>query len=385
MKNQWTATFTLLLALGATGCIRGERISEPRPVRAGSARDAYVLKGGVDEALLRAWEDASRRAIRSGLSAGTTFRERLRLPADQPHAVAYSFMLYRGQTLDVEVEEVAGGPAPFMDVFNTIDVDMYRHVATPPPGSGTFSFTATADGEYVLRIQPAPGQGGDYAVTVAAAAGAMVFPVAGAGMSAIQSVWGDDRDGGARSHEGVDIFAPRGTPVVAVADGWITATQSTAAGGLVVWQRDAARDLNYYYAHLDEQLTMAGARVRAGDVLGTVGNTGNARGSSPHLHFGVYAGGRAPVDPAPLLAGALVNGGSDAAGGGSYSADLLGTWARARGSQVRLRTAPSTAGSIITELDRATPVLILGAVGGWHRVLLADGTTGFISAEYTGR
>src|SRR5690606_11079602 len=111
------------------------------------------------------------------------------------------------------------------------------------------------------------------------------FPVAGGGKRDIGSVFGDPRDGGARSHEVVDIFAPRGTPVLAAADGFIRQARNTPTGGLVIWQSDASSDLTYYYAHLDELHAREGTYVRAGETIGTVGNTGNARGVRPHLHF----------------------------------------------------------------------------------------------------
>jgi murein DD-endopeptidase MepM/ murein hydrolase activator NlpD len=71
-------------------------------------------------------------------------------------------------------------------------------------------------------------------------------------------------------------------------------------GGNVVWVLRPSRGEAHYYAHLDTQRVRAGTRVKAGDVIGTVGNTGNARSTAPHLHFGIYAGGGA-VDPLPYV------------------------------------------------------------------------------------
>lgn len=104
-------------------------------------------------------------------------------------------------------------------------------------------------------------------------------------------------------HEGVDVFADRGTPVVAVASGTIDRIRmGTAIGGNTVWL--AADDgTEYYYAHLDRVVASldVGDRVGVGEVLGTVGNTGNAATTPPHLHFQVHPGGGAPVPPVPLL------------------------------------------------------------------------------------
>ncbi len=94
-------------------------------------------------------------------------------------------------------------------------------------------------------------------------------------------------DGGNRNHEGVDIFAAKGTPVVAVANGFVTRTGNQGLGGKQVWLRDSSSGNAYYYAHLDSILTESGKQVRINDTLGFVGNTGNAAGGSPHLHFGI--------------------------------------------------------------------------------------------------
>jgi murein DD-endopeptidase MepM/ murein hydrolase activator NlpD len=113
----------------------------------------------------------------------------------------------------------------------------------------------------------------------------------------VQSIFGDPRDAGRRQHEGVDIFASRGTPVLSATHGVVTRVGETTRGGRVVWVWDPGRALSLYYAHLSEQHVTIGQRVDAGDVLGTVGNTGNARTTPPHLHFGIYERGRGAIDP----------------------------------------------------------------------------------------
>jgi len=102
------------------------------------------------------------------------------------------------------------------------------------------------------------------------------------------------------SHEGNDIMADRGTPIVAVADGAIkrlTRTE-TGLGGIYVWLKDTAGN-EYYYAHMDTIAAGldAGTAVRAGQVIGTVGNTGDARYGACHLHFELHPGGGGAVDP----------------------------------------------------------------------------------------
>jgi murein DD-endopeptidase MepM/ murein hydrolase activator NlpD len=81
----------------------------------------------------------------------------------------------------------------------------------------------------------------------------------------------------------------------------VTRQTTNRLGGKVVWLWAPARRLSLYYAHLDEQAVTPGTRVSVGDVLGYIGNTGNARDTAPHLHSGVYAALAGAVDPFPFV------------------------------------------------------------------------------------
>lgn len=95
---------------------------------------------------------------------------------------------------------------------------------------------------------------------------------------------------GSRSHEAIDILAPKGTPVVAVEDGTIAKLFVSKAGGITVYQFDPGKEYSYYYAHLDRYADglVEGATVHRGQVLGYVGTSGNAPKDTPHLHFAVF-------------------------------------------------------------------------------------------------
>lgn len=112
--------------------------------------------------------------------------------------------------------------------------------------------------------------------------------------------WGAARSGG-RSHQGVDIFAPQGTDLYAVGDGVIERAGNLRLGGITLHLRtdDGA---TFYYAHLAGYAAgiAPGVRVRAGDVVGFVGRTGNARTTPPHLHWEYHPPDRGPVNPYPL-------------------------------------------------------------------------------------
>lgn len=130
---------------------------------------------------------------------------------------------------------------------------------------------------------------------------ALAMPVSGLGKRDIRDTWNAPR-GATRRHEGIDIFAKRGTPVVSTTEGIVLRIEETPVGGKVVWVMGPGGQ-HHYYAHLDGfgDLTL-GDRVRAGTLLGFVGNTGNAAGTPPHLHYGIY-GGDGAINPYPLLAG----------------------------------------------------------------------------------
>jgi murein DD-endopeptidase MepM/ murein hydrolase activator NlpD len=127
----------------------------------------------------------------------------------------------------------------------------------------------------------------------------LVFPVSGR-KSNVGGFWGDSRDGGSRLHKGIDIFAKKGTPVVAVCDGVISASENGGLGGKALWLKSEGHPWSAYYAHLDRKAVHEGEHVHKGEVLGTVGNTGNARHTPSHLHFGIYKESGA-VNPLPYV------------------------------------------------------------------------------------
>lgn len=124
-----------------------------------------------------------------------------------------------------------------------------------------------------------------------------VFPVAYSGNPTFRNDWGDPRSDG-RTHKGTDIFAAKGTPVLAVEDGYVSYLTGRKLGGNVAIL-ETAKD-RYSYSHLDGFEGEA-RNVKAGDVIGYVGNTGNAYDTPPHLHFQYHPGKGEAVNPYPLL------------------------------------------------------------------------------------
>ncbi|MEC4340778.1 M23 family metallopeptidase [Stenotrophomonas pavanii] len=125
-------------------------------------------------------------------------------------------------------------------------------------------------------------------------------PVDGVRPGQIADTFGAPR-GRDRSHAGIDIFARRGTPVRSATPGVIADVREGGLGGRQVWVIGPGRE-RYYYAHLEDwaEGLARGQVVQAGDLLGHVGDSGNAKGTPPHLHWGIY-GTDGARDPLPLL------------------------------------------------------------------------------------
>ncbi len=132
------------------------------------------------------------------------------------------------------------------------------------------------------------------------------MPVVGIRPPDIYDSWGAPRDGGKRPHRGIDIFASRGTGVVAVTSGIISYIGDQPKGGHCLWLT-TENGTSFYYAHLDRWAPgiYEGMEVVSGDLLGFVGNTGNALTTPPHLHFGINHLDEM-VNPFPVLARAAV-------------------------------------------------------------------------------
>ncbi len=141
----------------------------------------------------------------------------------------------------------------------------------------------------------------------------LAVPVAGIGVDDLVDTYSQARAGGARAHDAIDIMAPAGRPVVAAAEGTVEKLFfSEGGGGITAYVRSPDRQWVYYYAHLQGYAPglREGQRVGRGDLIGTVGSTGNANPAGPHLHFAVHRVAPAqswhegtPVNPYPLLAG----------------------------------------------------------------------------------
>lgn len=170
--------------------------------------------------------------------------------------------------------------------------------ATASPG------TAPAAGEPPVRRKPP-------AVAHVTASG-LLMPVEGVQPHELRDTFNDKRTG--HMHEALDILAPRGTAVLAVADGKLAKMFHSKPGGLTIYQFDSTEGWCYYYAHLDRYAEGIhdGAMLRKGEVIGYVGTTGDAPPDVPHLHFAIFKLGPekhwwqgTAINPYPVLSGEL--------------------------------------------------------------------------------
>ncbi|HET7609257.1 MAG TPA: M23 family metallopeptidase [Gammaproteobacteria bacterium] len=266
---------------------------------------------GYDLALARLQRDAAARSWVAAADRALLQPQAIRLPfgksgeqASGETANGYAFSVPVGRRITVNVS--ADGVSPdelFVDVFRAGAGAQRERVAGTIPGGGAVPVVVEVvdGGDYVLRVQPVLGAAARYDVAIESRP-LLAFPVRGVDGRAIWSGFGAERDGGRRAHRGVDIFAPRGTPVLAATDGFVTRVETTRVGGNVIWMQPLFGNLRLYYAHLNEQWVEPGDFVLTGQPLGAVGNTGNAVTTPPHLHFGVYVRRRGGAqDPAEFL------------------------------------------------------------------------------------
>lgn len=398
--------------LVVSGCAQEVVEEEYRPRESHeSYREAIVGLELADSELGTRWITAAEAALESPTVVEPPVREVTFFDPHDPSARSYRFPVSRGRRVEITIG--AEHDRYFAHVFRLGDDGEPgpEPVAARPEEENQIVFEARQNGFYLLRLQPELLRGGRFEVEITHGA-SLAFPVEGTGPGDIRSFFGDPRAGGARLHHGVDIFAPRGTPVRAAGPAVVRYVGRRDLGGKVVVLTDRERNINIYYAHLHEQRAERGERVEAGEVIGTVGNTGNARTTPPHLHIGIYQGSwRNPVDPWSYFVGPPVTKPAAVAREG-----LLGAWLRAPGDLEAAASIPppteppvdyrnrnpflqgagdTFAGAEAQEesplelpapasiaVSAGTPVRVTGAAGNLLRVRAAAGAEVVLDPEY---
>ena len=321
----------------------------------------------------REWLRAGEVSLAKPQSINVPFRETGFFAAETPSAAGYIFNAKRGEKIVVNVSTVpVNGILFFGEIWQPGNTDTSL-LTVMDTLNNQIEYTVKKDGPFILRLQPELLINVEYTVTITTGP-SLAFPVDRSGKPRIISTWGANRDAGARNHEGVDIRAEFRTPALAATDGIITRVNLNNLGGKVVFLNAEKAPYSLYYAHLDSQMVSQGQRVRAGDVIGLIGTTGNARGTVPHLHFGIYTTGGAidplafidtpRIKPAPILA----------------STGLLHQWLRTD-AIADMYEGPSTKSIRVQKVEKETAAFVLAASDNYYKIKLPDGATGYIRSE----
>ncbi|GEO09649.1 M23 family metallopeptidase [Segetibacter aerophilus] len=334
-----------------------------------------IAKAGLSEtALGRKWLTAATQSLVKPVSINLPYSETGYFAQEEPKAVGIIFQARRGEKLTISLSKK---PARGFSIY--VDLGRPANTANEKPEfllamdstSSKMEYEVDKEGSYILRLQPELLQAGEYTLSISTGP-TLAFPITPKVKSTIASFWGAGRDAGARKHEGIDIFAPQGTPLVAAVDGVVTRVQENVLGGKVIFLRPHNKDYTLYYAHLDKQIAQPGQTVSTGDTIGLVGNTGNARTTDPHLHFGIYTYHGA-IDPLPF-----VNRVSKTPESITASLGNLNKWVR-NNRRVNLSTEPGSNGQGVITLDANTPLKVEAATAGWYKVSLPRGDIGFVA------
>ncbi|MES1953811.1 M23 family metallopeptidase [Salinisphaera hydrothermalis] len=269
-----------------------------------SPRDVYVwrlrLAGLYDTPIGLAWREAVAAARPTALD--NRQQTRLIFRPETVRARVFETPLARGMALRWRLSRTDPDSGHLFASLQYSDDRQasadWHTVATLHADGRPHQYTARDNGHYRLVFQPELGVPIQARLAIVRG-GSLPFPVVGGHEYDIGGGFGAPRDGGKRRHKGVDIFADRDTAVRAVVDGRVS-TGNGGLGGHYIFLSSGFIGPRFYYAHLDHFAVKSGMHVDAGQVIGYVGNSGNAAGGPTHLHFGVYVAGGA-IDPAPFI------------------------------------------------------------------------------------
>ena len=361
---------TMILASCKTGPVNLFKTASPYELY-----QRKLSSAGLDKtAMGKAWIDAGQNSIAKALRIQVPYKEQGYFPAERVAATAFRFDVVRGQRLNIRLEKTpAADFMVYMDLWAFREGNSPKAIASADTLNASITVDVDENAEYLLRLQPELLKSGAYTLEIVSGP-SLSFPVKTSGRKRIESLFGVGRDANTRRHEGIDIFGPKLTPVVASADGVVTRVGENNLGGLVVMMRPNDKNYTLYYAHLDKQLAVEGQQVKTGDTLGLMGNTGNARTTPPHLHFGIYTGGGA-IDPLPFV-------NTDVATPKAITAATTNINATLRNSsKVSLRESPDSKALTLKTLEPSTIMLVEAATSSWYKATLPDGTTGYLPGK----
>jgi len=334
-----------------------------------------IKDAGLKEtALGEAWIRAAAITLSNPLDISLPYSETGYFSDDRANGIGLRFKAKRGQKLKITLtKKPIDNFAMYVDLWQPYPISENKtpkFISAADTISLSLEHMVTEDSAFIVRIQPELLKEGEYTLTITAGP-SLAFPISPKVKSNIGSLFGVGRDNGARKHEGIDIFAAKRSPAVASANGIVTRVNENELGGKVVFLRFENTSYTLYYAHLDSQMVAEGQHVKAGEVIGLVGNTGNAQFTVPHLHFGIYTNSGA-VDPLYFVKNDYKNPPKV-----SVPLSNLNTWMRS-GKNAKL-FLDLTANSNYVTLGEHTLLRPESGTGNSYRVTLPDGKKGFIA------
>ncbi|WP_432412029.1 peptidoglycan DD-metalloendopeptidase family protein [Rasiella sp. SM2506] len=365
-KPNFLALCVLLLLF--IGCEQVQKVTDV--VTQPTAREVYDRTFEKGDSLLVQWKEAFSKAQQDSIIVTLPYAESGVFSAENFNVYSYDVQLREGEKLIVSVQKQPDSAQIFIELFQKSEdsTKSIKLLKASERDSSQLIYTIEKYGFYKITVQPEMKRVFPFQLKIYTQP-TYAFPVSGAGNNNVQSLWAASRDGGKRSHEGIDIFAPRGTPLVAISDGRISSTGDRGLGGKQVWLRDGLFGKTMYYAHLDSINVKEGQRVQLGDTIGFVGNTGNAKTTAPHLHFGIYKGGTGPVNPYPYVKQTEI---PEIASLNTTTRGII------KQNKISIYQGPSSALKEVGTLSKNDTVSVFGQYGSWFHVVAKDSTKGFV-------
>ena len=336
-----------------------------------TAREKYTERFTKNDSLFHAWQQAYTTAQNDSLLVTLPYTESGIFKESHRVAHSYTLQLRTGEHLIIALEKQQDSALVFIDLFKKTDTvsSAWEPIKTAPFKSNILSHTIDSYGFYTVVIQSEINKTVPFQLKMYTQP-AYTFPVIGTGNTDVKSFWAANRGAGKRTHEGIDIYANKGTPVIAIANGKITSTEDGELGGKQVWLEDNKLGTSIYYAHLDKVLTKAERQVSIGDTLGLVGNTGNAKDLEPHLHFGIFLGDLGPVDPYPYIKQTEI---PEAFSINHTTQGITIT------QNTIIHQGPSFALDEVGKLSDNDTISILGQHRDWYHMVTSNGAKGFVN------
>ncbi len=336
-----------------------------------------IKDAGLKEtALGDAWLKAAAVTLSNPVDISLPYSETGYFAEDRANGIGLRFKAKRGQKLKIILtKKPIENFATYVDLWQPYPVSENKtpkFLISADTTNLTLEYVATDDTAFIVRVQPELLKEGEYTLTITAGP-SLAFPISPKVKSTIGSFFGVGRDNGSRKHEGIDIFAARLSPAIASANGIVTRVNENALGGKVIFMRPDNAFYSLYYAHLDSQIAIEGQRVKSGDIIGLVGNTGNAQFTVPHLHFGIYTNSGA-VDPLYFVK-------SDYREPQKLLVSLtnINRWMRSN-KNAKLILDQNFSNNLIA-LDENTLLKPEAGTGSFYRITLPDGKKGFVTGS----